>query len=171
VLPILIPLVSPKSYAKLHTVPSLLGLARRGVSLAGIDLPLATLMEEARVLREDPNAANPHANAYGHAAGVLHAPAAGWWGSVTSLLPWGEAPVALPAAALDDKVTVAAADTPYWSEDIDVIVERDEGRVPRALRDLTSAILLHCTSTEGIFRRSAYVSKLDLIDKSQVRDS
>jgi hypothetical protein len=160
VLPILIPLVSPKSYAKLHTVPSLLGLARRGISLAGINVPLVTLNEEARVIREHPNAAN------GHTATniAVHSAPSGWWGSMASFLPWGHSndPGAVPAQPQPHQQSVVAPistepTVPYWSQDIDVLVEMNGGHLPRALKDLGVAILEHCTTTEGVFRRSPNV--------------
>lgn len=159
VLPILIPLVSPKSYAKLHTVPSLLGLARRGVSLAGIDLPLVTLIEETRVLREHPDAAN------GHAAtnAAVHGSQTGWWGSVTSAFGWGaeaqQDQSDWGVKTESDAASIAKIDkavVPFWSQDIDDILGSDS-RLPRALRDITAVILRYCTDTEGVFRKSASV--------------
>lgn len=144
----LLPLVSPKSYAKLHTIPSLLSLSRRGVSLAGVDVPLPTLLEEARILRENPDGANApeHAAESSGAFGWGYSAVTSMFGGVGSYFHLTEAKTASsPLPQLP----------PYWGQDIDHIVADAGGKVPRVLRDLAVAILNYCTDTEGIFRRSA----------------
>ncbi|ODN96949.1 hypothetical protein I350_07924 [Cryptococcus amylolentus CBS 6273] len=54
-LPFILPLLSPKSYSKLHPLPSLLALYyTHDVPLTGIDLSLAVLESEGRALRDHP---------------------------------------------------------------------------------------------------------------------
>ncbi|CAK9786260.1 hypothetical protein CC85DRAFT_285756 [Cutaneotrichosporon oleaginosum] len=160
VLPLIVPLVSPKSYGKVITVPSLLALTHLNIPLRGMDLTVPTLVEEARVLAEDPNAAQRSSvtDAVGRRASTsLAAPpeaGASGWGAFSML----SAALGTATSWLHPNVSAALADRPpppYWSRDIDAIVSENNGHVPRVLGAIGTAILAHCASTEGIFRRSS----------------
>lgn len=133
------PLLSPKSYSKLHIVPSLMALARMNIPLRGIDLSPIVLKEEARVLHEDPNAAPRQA--------VPESTLSWAYSGISSV--WGTATSYLRSPPEVEKKPTA---TP---RDIDDIAG---GRVPNVLLELSTAILKYCVTTEGIFRRSAKVS-------------
>lgn len=131
-------MMSPKAYAKLFVVPSLAALTQHGVSLRGMDLSIATLLEEAAASREPPPASP--------AAGAIQ-----WsFSALTSAV--GAATSYLQGAAVGPKVDSEPAD-PYWGQDADDIVADARG-VPRVMEELGRAILKECTSTEGIFRRT-----------------
>ncbi|KAL1409632.1 hypothetical protein Q8F55_003628 [Vanrija albida] len=172
-LPITLPLLSPKSYPKLHIVPSLLALARAGIPLRGVDVPLSTLTEEARVLREHPQLAIPRAgmasfglmNTLNQQGGVLGG--LGWGvsaissaiGTANSYLPFKLPAATLPPSpeteakrSLDQS---AAEPAKYWSGDVDAIIAENKGDLPRALHELRALILGMCSDTEGIFRKTA----------------
>lgn len=178
-LPITLPLLSPKSYPKLHIVPSLLALARAAIPLRGVDVPLSTLAEEARVLREHPQLAIPRSgmasfglmNTLGQQGGVLGG--LGWGvsaissaiGTANSYLPFKIASGALPPTPEEERKKSldqdsAAEPTKYWSGDLDKILADNKGHLPRVLHELRALILGMCSDTEGIFRRTATVSFL-----------
>lgn len=147
-MPFIIPLLSPKSYSKLHPVPSLLALKQRhGVSLAGIDLTLPVLEEEARQLRENPP---------GHTA-------ASWTEAISSGLSFASTYLPIP------RFSTLSPNTEYappgvsgegsWRRSPQDMVAACEGKTPKIISTLCQVILEHCAKTEGIFRRSSNVSK------------
>lgn len=170
-LPLILPLVSPKSYSKVHIVPSLVALTHFNVSLRGMDLPLSTLTEEARVLHENPDAARRSSitNAAGRRASITPlprspsprpspppAPEGIAWGTLSALT----SVLGTATSWLHPGVAEALSDKPqqrYWAREIDDIVVENHGHVPRIVGAIGSAVLTYSTGTEGIFRRSANV--------------
>ncbi|GMK54253.1 hypothetical protein CspeluHIS016_0108390 [Cutaneotrichosporon spelunceum] len=161
VLPVILPLASPKSHLKVHTVPSLLALTLFNVPLRGIDLALTTLEEEARILAENPNAArrssvtDANRQTSGASLSSEEGVGAGAWGAFSAL----GAALGTAASWLHPNVNAALNDRPsqpYWARDIDAIAAENGGHVPRVLTVIAKSILDHSTSTEGIFRRSPH---------------
>lgn len=147
-MPFIIPLLSPKSYSKLHPVPSLLSLKQRhGVSLAGIDLTLPVLEEEARQLRENPP---------GHTA-------ASWTEAISSGLSFASTYLPIPRFSISSPNTKFAPpgglEESSWRRSAEGMVAASEGKTPNIISTLCQVILEHCAKTEGIFRRSSNVSK------------
>lgn len=130
-------MMSPKAYAKLFVVPSLAELTAHGVSLRGMDLSIATLLEEAAAVRPAPPP--------GPALGTLQ-----WGFSALSSAVGAAASYwqGAGAAAAHD-----AKPSGFWAQDADAIVA-EAGGVPAVLDQLGRAIQQHCTDTEGIFRRA-----------------
>ncbi|BEI96957.1 hypothetical protein CcaverHIS631_0205460 [Cutaneotrichosporon cavernicola] len=150
ILPVILPLASPKSYGKVHTVPSLLALTHFNVPLRGMDLALQTLGEEARILAENPNAARRSSVT----SSAAPSEEAGAWGAFSAL----SAALGTAASWLHPNVSAALNDKPgqaYWARDIEVIVAENGGHIPRVLAVIGKAILDYSTATQGIFRRSS----------------
>lgn len=149
-------------------MPSLLALTHFNVSLRGMDLPLSTLAEEARVLADNPDAARRSSitNAAGRRPSVTPiAPPSPPVPAVETGIAWGTfsaltSVLGTATSWLHPGVAEALTDKPqqkYWAREIDDIVAENQGHVPRVVGAIGNAIITHCTTTEGIFRRSANV--------------
>ncbi|WVQ93915.1 hypothetical protein IAU59_000993 [Kwoniella sp. CBS 9459] len=168
-LPFIIPFISPKSYAKLHPLPSLLSLYHTyHAPLKGIDLTISALEAEAKVLRERPNLIPP---LHGRSSKPDVRPKLEREASDSSLASWSY-------HALSSALTTAASYLPvtqlglaaseeqasatnlteakgYWGRDLQTLLDENNGDVPPLLKSLRSVILAECTATEGVFRRSS----------------
>lgn len=138
----LLPLLSPKAYAKLFQLPTLLELYHNhGVSLKGVDLPLAVITEEARV-RPKESAAN-----------------ATWGSSIAYALGTMGSYLSFPGLTATTSITASSGPARgYWDRDIDELVRECGGKVPPIFDELRQIILEECVATEGIFRLTPNVS-------------
>nr|XP_031863737.1 uncharacterized protein CI109_000989 [Kwoniella shandongensis]KAA5530809.1 hypothetical protein CI109_000989 [Kwoniella shandongensis] len=165
-LPLILPFLSPKSYPKLHPLPSLLSLHyTHSVSLKGIDVSLPVLEAEARILRSHPNivptrtprapAVRPSIKKHDSDSSIAS------WGYQTISSAVGTAASYLPIPTfgfgaesngmMDDTATAAG----YWGRDVTSLVNDCGGRIPPLLVQLRKAILSECVRTEGVFRRGS----------------
>lgn len=151
IIPLILPFLSPKAYAKLHTITSILHLhTQYGISLSGMRIPLTCLEEEARQRPASPGA-------------YPNKSTGTWTGSLTSALgvvgsyipfsgmlstPTGSAPIATSSSGKGEG---------YWNRSVDELVESCNG-VPPLFNELRKVILEECITTEGIFRRTPGVS-------------
>ncbi|OCF43759.1 hypothetical protein I317_02363 [Kwoniella heveanensis CBS 569] len=168
-LPFIAPFVSPKSYSKLHPLPSLLSLYHRyGVPLKGIDLTLAVLEAEARLLRERPDLIPP---LHGRASKTNARPKLAREASDSSLASWSyhalssamttavsylpitQLGLSGPTDSANEGLSVEARG--YWGRSLQAILEENSGDLPPLLKDLRNIILAECTTEEGVFRRSS----------------
>lgn len=147
-----------------------MALTHYKISLRGMDLPLSTLAEEARILHENPTAARrPSVSAAmgiggpGGLSGVGAPPAES--GGALGTLGWGFSALTSVLGSATSWLSPAVTEAldkeereRYWAREIDEIVKENGGHVPRVVSAIGSAILLWCADTEGIFRRSANVS-------------
>ncbi|WVQ80980.1 hypothetical protein IAT38_003087 [Cryptococcus sp. DSM 104549] len=175
-LPFILPFVSPKSYSKLHPLPSLLSLYHaHHVPLKGIDISLPVLEAEARVLRDRPDLLPPLPDApprpaYPAARPPMNrAPSSesslASWGYQTLTSAVGTAASYLPNIGgfrsvngedgAEDGQAGSVVTAGYWRRDLASLVEECGGKVPPLFVELRKAILAECTRTEGVFRRSS----------------
>ncbi|WWC66983.1 uncharacterized protein I206_100890 [Kwoniella pini CBS 10737] len=146
-LPFIVPFISPKSYSKLHPLPSLLSLYHtHGVSLKGIDISPSVLSTESRILKELPD--------------LLPAkPALKRMDSESSLASWGYHTISSAVETAASYLGMAQGHDlekedkrGYWGRELDDLL-RDS--IPPLLSDLRRVILGECVTTEGVFRRSS----------------
>jgi hypothetical protein len=175
ILPVFLPLLSPKSHNKLHPTPSLHALhTTHGLSLKGIDLHLGDLIQEERAT------AHPHPNPQypqyaetpkneGYGASYAHDTT--WGGTITSALGTAGSYLSLPRFGLGEEAEVLGvgaekstggevegrpSEQGYWGRNArDVLVK---GKVP-VLFDELRKVILKSYKTEGLFRRSSNVSQ------------
>lgn len=147
-LPLLLPLLSPKAYAKLFQLSSVFELYRNhGVSLKGIELPVAVMEEEARLRpKQTPDAS-----------------AATWGSSIASALGTMGSYLSFVGLASSAGITASSNPRGYWNRTVDELVDDCAGKVPPILDELRRVILAECVTTEGIFRRTPSVSGPQLI--------
>ncbi|WVW81631.1 hypothetical protein I302_103626 [Kwoniella bestiolae CBS 10118] len=165
-LPLISPFISPKSYSKLHPLPSLLSLHHtHGVSLKGIDISLPVLEAEARVLRDRPDIIPPTPSK----EGTSSAPKLKRMDSESSIASWGYQTISsavetaasylpLPRFGVDSyhrPALESAGNKGYWGRDLDELTKECGGNVPPLLVELGKVILKECTTTEGVFRRTS----------------
>jgi hypothetical protein len=143
----MLPFLSPKAYAKVYPITSMLDLYTiYGVSLRGIHLPMAVLDEEVR----------------------LRLPVKSTWsssltsslGAVVSYIPFSG--VILPPTTTvynGSENSGVEKGKGYWDRTIDELVEGFDG-VPPIFEELREVILEECVRTEGIFRRTPGVSQV-----------
>lgn len=143
IVPLILPFLTPKAYAKLYSLSSLFQLSGdHGVSLQGIRLPVAVLKEEVRVRRDQPG--STWASSITAAAGMVGA-----------YLPFSGI-LSTPAPRLPPQ------SQGYWGRRVDDLVE-ECGGVPPILEELRETILSGCLTEEGIFRRTPGVSTAFII--------
>lgn len=156
-LPFVLPLVSPKSYPKLHPLPLLLSLARDyGVSLSGVSIPMSVLHEEARWMKCRPDL-RLERSSY-PLPGEKEVDTESWSGTISSTFTYATSylPFLRSQADIPD-VDAGSHNNGLWGRRIEDIMDESAGQIPAALTDLGQAITKHCTQTEGIFRRSSNV--------------
>ncbi|WWC97213.1 hypothetical protein V866_004092 [Kwoniella sp. B9012] len=174
-LPFIIPFVSPKSYSKLHPLPSLLSLYHtHKVPLKGIDISVAVLEAEARILKERPDIIPLAPPTRGRHVGAEDVPKLKRIDSESSIASWGYQTIssAMETAASylpiphfgigsydNQQNLMSSRNEGYWGRDLDDLIGAGEGnssgRVPPLLVDLGKVILQECITTEGVFRRSS----------------
>ncbi|WRT63479.1 uncharacterized protein IL334_000384 [Kwoniella shivajii] len=171
-LPFIVPFVSPKSYAKLHPLPSLLSLYHiHAVPMKGIDVSLPVIEAEARMLRERPDLLPlvPPKNGF-------NAPPLRRGDSQTSLASWGYQTVSsamgaaaayLPFSPLNQerseqssKKTQADQRRGYWGRKAEDVLHDCGESIPPLLIEMRKVILRECINTEGVFRRNSNSSIL-----------
>ena len=148
-MPLFLPLVSSKAYAKIQYTRSLRSLYRvHGVSLAGIKLSIPLLHTEANAIQES------------HGTSTRGSRPPSMIDGITSML---------------GKVLGAVPFLPKWDEEaesdrldrdgrallgsLDEFISSEPAPIPRILLELREVILSEpCNKTEGIFRRSSNVS-------------
>ncbi|OCF59805.1 hypothetical protein L486_02478 [Kwoniella mangroviensis CBS 10435] len=174
-LPFIIPFISPKSYSKLHPLPSLLSLYHaHKVPLKGIDISLSVVEAESRVLKERPDIIPPTPPTRGKNVGTEAVPTLKRIDSESSLASWGYQTIssAMETAASylpiphfglgsydNQQSPLVSGNKGYWGRDLDDLIRAAEGNVnggiPSLLVDLGKAILQECIRTEGVFRRTS----------------
>ncbi|KAK1926317.1 Rho GTPase activation protein [Papiliotrema laurentii] len=156
-LPLVLPLISPKSYPKLHPTSSLLALTtRHRLPLAGMDLPLPVLHEEARLMRDRPDLfpeQTRRSTRYPRDAND----SSSWSETISSTISYASSYLTFGRSMSDLASDDPGADKPkgYWGRRIQNVVEESKGRVPPLLHSLGNAIVVHCTGTEGVFRKTS----------------
>ncbi|KAK4685204.1 hypothetical protein P7C73_g4952, partial [Tremellales sp. Uapishka_1] len=138
-LPILSPFLSPKSFSKLHTLPSLLSLGAYSVPLTGIELSLADLSEEARTSRAHPaiSPLNPT-----------------WGSTISSTLGTMSSYLPIPRFS-DEPILRKERSGGYFGRTADEVIEESSGEIPKLLKDLRRVILEESAEVEGVFRRGS----------------
>ncbi|WWC57970.1 uncharacterized protein I303_100505 [Kwoniella dejecticola CBS 10117] len=171
-LPFIAPFISPKSYSKLHPLPTLLSLHHTyGVSLRGIDISPSVLSTESRILKERPDLLPPLSIKRDDRQASGSVPALKRMDSESSLASWGYhtissavetaasyLPLPLPQfgasspSQCDPLSKVAAG---HWNRNLDELIAECGGNIPPLLVQLRKVILRECLGTEGVFRRSS----------------
>lgn len=143
IVPLILPFLTPKAYAKLYPLSSLLQLSGdHGVSLQGIRLPVAVLEEEVRVRRDQPGST--------------------WASSITAAASMVGAYLPFSSILSTPAPRPPSQSKGYWGRTMDDLVE-ECGGVPPILEELREAILSGCVTEEGIFRRTPGVSTAFII--------
>lgn len=163
-LPLLLPFLSPKSFHKLHPLPSLLTLYHtHHVPLRGLEPTPEVLLEESRILRERPDL-HPVASrreAWRDEARHAQRGDASWTGTVRGMVGAAGSYLTLPRwggpLELEKEVQVQGR-RGYWGRSVEELVSEGNGKMPKLLVDLRKAILGQCTAAEGVFRRTSNVS-------------
>jgi hypothetical protein len=161
-LPLILPFLSPKSFHKLHPLPSLIALYHtHHVPLRGLEPTPEVLLEESRVLRERPDL-HPVASrreAWRDEAHRAHRGDASWTGTVRGVVGAAGSYLTLPRwggpLELEKEVQGRRG---YWGRSAEELVSEANGKVPKLLVDLRKAILGQGTTAEGVFRRTSNVS-------------
>ncbi|KAL7419964.1 hypothetical protein Q5752_004927 [Cryptotrichosporon argae] len=146
-LPLLLPIISPKSYPKLHIAPSLSALGSH-LPLRGIDITPALLLEEARAVRTRRAAtlsALPPT-----LAGTAAEPRAWAYATISGALASASSYLRAPQVAVVDPLELGARGL-HGGRVSDLA---PGGHVVGVLVELARVILNDCAGIEGIFRRS-----------------
>lgn len=159
-LPFLVPLLSPKSYGKLHPLSSLLALSHTyGVPLSGIDITMPVLQQEASLLRDRPDLIPTRCRG-GYQRPKMEERVS-WTGTISSSISYATSylPFSQYLSDSNEKRAIDTVPRGLWGRTASEVLDDTNGKLPRALMGLRDAILTHCTGTEGVFRRSSNVSQ------------
>jgi len=83
-----------------------------------------------------------------------------WTGTISSSISYATSylPFSQYLTDTNEKTSIATGPSGLWGRKAEEILQDNDGKLPRALIGLRDAILTHCTSTEGVFRRTSNVS-------------